>query len=159
MSHIVVSCKCHIGAYNKIHLWSGIPHSYHCSRTRATRRNKELKRSAIAKVLELTRSHQKRHISEYSWSWPRQTRGGSFSDQRLPPAETITPVWGGADTRFRDSTRLGGRIKMKTSRAHWEEDVLFEKLPANSVQPGCPASRGVQILFKMSCQLAAPPKG
>lgn len=63
MSHIVVSCKCHIDAYNKIHLGSSIPHSHHSSHGRSTRENKERKRSAVGKALELTRSHQKRHIS------------------------------------------------------------------------------------------------
>lgn len=148
MSHIVVSCKCHIDAYNKIHLWSGIPHSYHCSHSISTRKNKELKHSAIGKALELTRSQQKRHISEYSLSQPRQTHRRSFLDQHLPPkGDPCICLGRDANAHFRDSTTLERRIKMKTSRAHWEEGVLFEKLPGNSVQQDCQASRDVQILF------------
>lgn len=112
MSHIVVSCKCHIDAYNKIHLWSGIPHSYHCSHSISTRKNKELKHSAIGKALELTQSQQKRHISEYSLSQPRQTHRRSFLDQHLPPKEIVCICLGrDANAHFRDSTTLEGRIK------------------------------------------------
>lgn len=56
MSHIVVSCKCHIDAYNT-HLWSSIPHHTHTivhALNKSTRKNKELKHSAIGKALELT---------------------------------------------------------------------------------------------------------
>lgn len=67
MSHVVVSCKCHIDAYNKT-VGSGIAHSHHCFHTenpRGFKKKKTTEHSAIGKALELTRS-QKRHIAEYS---------------------------------------------------------------------------------------------
>lgn len=68
MSHIVVSRKCHIDAYNKTvcgQAW----HTHttvHAGNTQ-DKKKKQTEHSAIGKALELTRS-QKRHIAEYSWS-------------------------------------------------------------------------------------------
>lgn len=70
MSHVVVSCKCHIDAYNK----TVRDQAWHTHTTVFTRKIHEVfkkttttttEHSAIGKALELTRS-QKRHIAEYS---------------------------------------------------------------------------------------------
>lgn len=63
MSHVVVSCKCHIDAYNKT-VRSGIAHSHHRFHTenpRGFKTTTTTEHSAIGKALELTRSQEKAH--------------------------------------------------------------------------------------------------
>lgn len=136
-------------------------HSSHCSHSKSTRENKELKLTLCnrGKALELTWSHQKRHIS-ISFFIRAQTELQIFLSEATPPPKTTVYICLRRllDAPSRDSTTWK-KLKMKTPRAHW--DVLFKKLPANSAQvrsPRCASFQGCANSREMSRQLAAPPK-
>lgn len=155
MSHIVVSCKRHIDAYNWVLLWASIPHSHGGSHRESTGRNR-------TRTLSNRKSFGANTISSEKAHFIRFVIVARTDLQKLLLRPAAACQWDHciclgrpSAAHFRDSTTLEGRIKRKISQAHWGGCALRKassKL-CNKTAKMCKFS------FTMSCQLAALPKG
>ena len=147
-------------------LWSGIAHSRHCTHGKSakgkTKQNKnkqtQTEHSAIGKSFGANTISEKAHCRIFLITAQTDLRG-FLLDLHLP-SNWDQGVCLRRHSHARSpgaSTTLEGREEKKTSQAHWEEGVLFGKLPSSSAR--CVAPRragetaklpGVQILLKCS---------
>lgn len=151
MSHVVVSCKCHIDAQSWV-----LQQALHTHTGLITQEVHEEQQGTD------TRGHRKKLWSEddlirkgtFRWrfvAWDRPSEAPSQNSVLLR-ARPLASVLGSppSNAPARVSTTVEGRIKMQTSPAHWGGCALREKASSklcNNDCQGAQASRDVQILF------------
>lgn len=156
MSHVVVFCVTLMLITESF--WEQAYHTHTADHTGVHRRNGTKTLGNRKSFGANTISSEKAHFIRFVIVAPT-----GLQKRLLRTASETTAICLGrpSTAHFRDSTTLEGRIKRRISQAHWGGCALRK---ASSKQcairlPRCASFQGCANSFKMSCQLAALPKG